>query len=61
VEQARGIVTHGVLATGDVVMEGEIMVIMLVDGLQAQEPGGGHGGGGGAFSLPVEGGGVIGF
>jgi len=61
VQQARGSIAHRVLAAGDVVMEWEIMVIMLVKGLQAQETGRRCSGGGRAFALPVEGGSVICF
>ena len=59
VPQARAVVSHDVGGARDVVVLGQVSVVPLVEGCQAQEIGSGASGGSGALTMPIQSGCVV--
>jgi hypothetical protein len=60
VVETRGVVGHGVLGSGEEIMQRDVPVVATVDGLHSEEVGWRRGGGGETLLLPVWSGCVVG-
>jgi hypothetical protein len=60
VEQMRGVIGHGILGSRDVVLEGQIVMMALMNGLHAKEISWRSDGGDRAFTVPEQGSNVVG-
>jgi hypothetical protein len=59
-KQAGSVVGHGIPGSRDVILDGQVAMMALMDGLHAKEIGGGRRSGDGAFVVPEEGDEVVG-
>jgi hypothetical protein len=59
--QAGGIIAHAVVETGNEVVAWDVSMMTLMEGLGAEEVGGGACRGSGAFALPEQSGSVVGL